>query len=67
MSNNYGSLKILTDAELIRQHDNVAQHTVVGIQYYLDELRYREQSKITNQIWWFTMVVTFATLERCEV
>jgi hypothetical protein len=67
MSIEYGSLKKMPYADLVKLHDDLAQPkgaapSAVGINYYLDELRYREQSKITNQIWWFTIVVTVATV-----
>jgi hypothetical protein len=67
MSKNYSSLKSMRYEDLIKLHDDAANPkgaapTAVGINYYLDELRYREQSKITNQIWWFTLVVTVATI-----
>ena len=36
-------LKKLSDAELIRKHDEEARHTVIGTQYYVDEIRYRQR------------------------
>lgn len=62
MSEFFTELKKLSDTKLIETHDAKAHSTMVGTQHYLDELRYREQSKMTNQIWWFTAVVTIATL-----
>ncbi len=62
MAHSIAELKKLTSEQIIEKHDGAAAHTMVGVQYYLDELRYREQSKITDQIWWFTLVVTVATL-----
>jgi hypothetical protein len=35
-------LRALSEQELIDQHDAQAQHTIVGISYFLDELRRRE-------------------------
>ena len=43
-------LKALTDEELIERHDKDAKNTVVGVDYYLEELRYREQSRIAQAI-----------------
>lgn len=36
-----------TDEELIAEHDQHAQHTFVGTQYYLDELRRRDSARET--------------------
>lgn len=43
MSLSVAKLHALSDDELIRLHDEAARHTVVGIAYYLDEIRRREQ------------------------
>ena len=40
-------LKKLSDAELIRKHDKEARNTVVGTQYYVDEIRYRQHARLT--------------------
>lgn len=62
-------LKTLTAEDLERLHDEQAKHTVVGTQYYLDELGRREQDKLNNEMLQLTrdmhrmtVVMTRATL-----
>ncbi len=62
-------LKSLSDEDLIRLHDDAANNTIVGINYFLEELRSREAAKINSQvakltfwIFWLTLIVTIATL-----
>ena len=62
-------LKKLSDAELIRKHDKEARNTVVGTQYYVDEIRYRQHARLTCvmlrltvAIFVLTGIVTVATL-----
>jgi hypothetical protein len=43
-------LKALTIEELEKRQDEQAQHTVVGTQYYLDELGRREQDKLNQEM-----------------
>jgi hypothetical protein len=69
MAHTLAVLKSFSDDELTTQYDAHAKNTVVGTNHYLEELRYREQSRIavrmeqtTNQIWWFTFVVTVSTI-----
>ena len=58
-----------SDEELVALHDGQAKTTVVGIQYYLDELsrRYQERQtkamvRFTKWITVMTVVITVATL-----
>jgi hypothetical protein len=44
MSHKLRDLQALTDDELIDLHDEVAKHTSVGVNYYLDEIRRREMA-----------------------
>ena len=69
MARKLAALKALTDDELIAEHDELVGNTGVGTRYYLDELRYREQSRVassverfTKWIWRLTFVVTLATV-----
>ena len=76
MSHTWQTLRSLSDEELIAVHDYKASTTGVGIQYYLDELRYRSQTRIveeqsriaarvekfTKYLLWLTVVITVATL-----
>ncbi len=61
MAHPIAELKKLSDAELIRQHDEQAKHTVVGTAYYVDELRYRQQARLTRVMLWLTIVITVLT------
>ncbi|MGJ8586716.1 MAG: hypothetical protein ACSHXW_01055 [Yoonia sp.] len=61
-------LKELTEADLIDRHDKAGQHTQVGVNYYLEELRSREitsyakkMDRFTRGIFWMTLIVTIAT------
>jgi len=61
-------LRALSDEELISRHDAEAKQTVVGTQYYLDELHRRQQEwhtavmvKYTKYILWLTIIVGFLT------
>jgi hypothetical protein len=49
VSRSYRDLLSLTDDELITAHDEIAPSTSVGVNYYLDELRRREQAR-SNQL-----------------
>ena len=61
MAHTIAGLKRLSEAELIRQHDEQAKHTVAGTRYYLDELRHRQQARLTRVMLWLTIVVTVLT------
>lgn len=69
MSYTISELENLSDEELLAQHDIRAENTVMGISYFLDEIRSRKQAKtnkimerITKRIYVLTIVVTLATL-----
>ncbi len=47
----------LTDADLIREHNEKAQSTIVEISYYLDELRRRDQAASDRTIRNLTLVI----------
>lgn len=48
MSHKYEDLRRSSDAELIEAHDTHAVHTVVGVNYYLDELHRRDLMRATR-------------------
>lgn len=61
-------IRALTDQELIKRHDHEAIHTVVGSQYYMDELARREAARATDVIkadtgWvkWLTIAIAVMT------
>ena len=69
MTESYSELKKLSDEELIRQHDLHAPKTVVGTRHFLDELRSRENGRVslsvermTKHIFWLTCMIGVATL-----
>lgn len=62
-------LRGLPDDELIRLHDQVAVHTVVGTAYYSDELRRRElerstaaSARLARASFWLTVASTLLAL-----
>ena len=55
-------LRSLTDDELVERHDIQAKSTVVGIQYYLDELSRRHQEQQTKSMLRFTKWITVMTV-----
>lgn len=67
----WAELKELSEAQLIAEHDNLVKdgHVVVGINYYLEEIRHRRQSRVaanmesaTKTIRWLTIVITGLTV-----
>ena len=74
MAHKWAALKELSDDELIAEHDAVAGYMQIGPPYYLDELRYRQQSRVasklegfTKWIFWLTVVVTLTTVANIAV
>jgi hypothetical protein len=47
MSYSIAEMRELDDERLIREHDEIAVHTVVGTQWYEDELSRRDQARVT--------------------
>ena len=69
MAVSLSNLRNLTDDDLVQRHDFQAKTTVVGSEYFLDELnrRYQERQpkamlRFTKWITIMTVVVTVATL-----
>ena len=69
MALSLSDIRNLTDDELVERHDSQAKTTVVGTQYFLDELnrRYQERQtkamlRFTSWITVMTVVITLATL-----
>lgn len=56
------NLRELGDEGLIALHDEVARHTQVGVDYYLDELWRRETARQTNEIVGLTRAIKGMTL-----
>ena len=69
MALSLSELRNLTDDELVEKYDHQAKSTVVGTQYFIDELnrRYQERQttamlRFTKWITAMTIVITIATL-----
>lgn len=69
MSLSYEKLTTLSDAELIERYNEHAQHTIVGIDYYMEEIQRRETEKsnrimvnCTKAITYMTAVMLLATI-----
>jgi hypothetical protein len=62
-------LRAMGDEQLIAEHDNLAQSTTLGINYFLDELKRREQNRqtdtmllYTRRMLWLTVFVAVLTV-----
>ena len=76
MSYSLSELKNLSDEQLVRGHDDQARGTVVGVNYYLAELRHRDlkrlaegqqrsaekMEKLTRRITWLTVLIAALTV-----
>lgn len=69
MSETLAELRALSDDELVGRHDQLAKHTVVGTNHYLQELTRRDQDRQTQAMLrhtrWVTVmtgVITIATI-----
>ena len=62
-------IKVMSDDEIIREFDRLAETTQVGTSFYLDELRSRQNSRLSENVERFTrwilrltIIVTAATI-----
>lgn len=55
-------LRELTNEELIKEHDNKAKNTVVGTQYYIDELDRRSRDRNERAMLKLTIVSTATSI-----
>ena len=62
MALSLSDLRSLTDDELVERHDYQAKTTVVGTQYFLDELNRRYQERQTKAMLRFTKWITLMTV-----
>jgi hypothetical protein len=69
MSEKIADLRALTDDEIIGRHDAIARSAAVGIDFYLDELRRREQvraieasNRLARAAFWLTVANTALAL-----
>jgi hypothetical protein len=69
MSEPIAKLRAMTDEQIIERHDQAAQNTMVGVDFYLDELRRREQARaieasdrLARRAFWLGVTNTFLAL-----
>jgi len=69
MTRSIRELRDASNKELIQEHDEIATHTVAGVDYYLNELARRQSAsqqatmiRLTYAIAAMTLVVTIATI-----
>jgi hypothetical protein len=69
MSLSINDLRALTEEQLIAFHDQAAVHTVVGTDYWMDELHRRDQMRaiaastaLARQSYWLTIANTLLAL-----
>jgi len=69
MARSIRELRSASEKELIQEHDELAEHTLPGVDYYLNELARRESARqqatmirLTYAIAAMTLVVTIATI-----
>jgi hypothetical protein len=62
MAKTIAELRSLSDGELIKQHDKLAESTQVGTGYYLAELERRQVERQGRQMLRLTWVVTALTI-----
>ena len=60
----WAELKNLSEDELIAEHDDLAGHTDVGLNFYLEELRYRHHARVASKLEGFTKVDSLADRRR---
>ena len=65
----WSELKKLHDDKLVKEHDWRAEHTVVGIDYFLEEMRHRNHARhaeamgaYTQRITRMTVIITVASV-----
>jgi hypothetical protein len=61
MSYTLSEIRKLPTEQLIKEHDTIAQHTQVGVDYYLRELARRDQEAIEKAIKRYTVAVAVMT------
>ncbi|MCC2030910.1 hypothetical protein [Microbacterium allomyrinae] len=45
MAETFAQMRAMTDEELVKQHDESARNTTVGLAHYEDELRHRDLTR----------------------
>ena len=50
MARPLGDLKAMPYDQLVAGHDAAARNTMVGVNYYLEEIRFRDQSIVAQEV-----------------
>lgn len=61
MAPTMAEIRAMSDEELIRRHDEIAESTVVGLAWYRDEIVRRDAARQTATIVRLTLVITMLT------
>ena len=81
MSHSLSELKSLPDQQLVAEHDDHARNTIVGVNYFLAELRHRDlkrlaesqqraaekMERLTKWITWLTVFIAIMTVANLGV
>jgi len=62
MAKKLATLRTMTDADLIAAHDKLSESTVVGIDYFLEELYRRELERSGKRMLYCTYAITAMTV-----
>ncbi len=62
IAKNLKELKLKTLEELEEEHDEVSKSTQICLDYYLNEIRYRENSRIAKSMFYCTIIIGIFTL-----
>ncbi len=62
MSESLKDLRLMSDEQLIEKHDELARHTQVGTQHYLNELSRRDSDRATRSMVRLTWAITIMTI-----
>ena len=57
----FAELKSISDEELVRLYDSIAQSTQIGLNFIAEEIRHRDQSKINRSMQNLTWVIVALT------
>lgn len=58
----FSELEKLTDQQLREQYDKLAQHTVVGTGFIIEEIRSRSANRIAESVEWLTRWIFWLTI-----
>ncbi|MCS4181939.1 hypothetical protein GGQ07_003403 [Salinibacter ruber] len=62
MALNREELSTMSREELVEEYDKRATRTVKALSVIQEEIHYRDQKVVSDQMWWMTLVVTLLSL-----